>query len=216
MSHAPNSLWLREEGREGRRASNLQLPVSLPEDADTAQNGRAKAQSGSIAHACAPVPAHPRPAQHSNRRRVHTSGEVGQQSSSQPLTGGQGEEFKAPRGCTHRNPWGRGPHSPQKGPEAAHPQTAFPLPASSKQIAHVSSLRTTLPLCMCIGQRSGGVTPSSPESRARPSWREAVHFSLVGGCSKKDPVLSSQGWDCRDLVTGAMAQLGLAHGGWWR
>lgn len=39
MSHAPNSPCVREKGREGRRASrNLQLPVSLPEDAETAPN----------------------------------------------------------------------------------------------------------------------------------------------------------------------------------
>ena len=146
-SHAPTSPCVREAGREGRRAaSDLGLPVNLPEDVVTARNDgqghspRWEHRTRVCACACTSVAGPAR----QPWGRPHTSGEVGQQSSPAVSPRRAGGRVQGEAGVDSSEPLGERP--------ALSPERAIPLPVASKQMAFVPWL---------------GILPAIPRRRRR-------------------------------------------------
>lgn len=135
--------------------------------------GRATARDGSIAHVCVHVRARPWPAPLCGPRGGHTPrpGEVGQQSSPAVPPQWAGRRVQGQEGVDS---------SEREGEACTLPRKGHPCPITSKLIACLPWLRI-LPTRgagsgerVGILQRSGRVTPSSTESKERPSWAEAA------------------------------------------
>lgn len=165
-----------ERGKVGRSA--LQLPVSLPEDAETTQND-GQGHSPRWEHrthvcACARTPVASPARQPSGRPHTTSwrSRSAEQPSSFSPASR---EKSSRQRGCgLLGTPEGEACTLPRKGHPSPYHIKADRLRSLARNSPHPGERGAER---VGILQRLGRVTPSSTESKERPSWAEAATFA---------------------------------------